>query len=69
VTSIRCESCNGKRTKLGLGCIEKDCDTCIGVGYVKAEEIKVKPKRIRPSRAKKPVVEAVKKLTEDESSV
>lgn len=41
----RCECCNGKGTLLGLGCMDKECDNCAGVGYVKVEE--AKPKRVR----------------------
>lgn len=58
----RCDCCRGRGKLLGLGCMEKDCDNCAGVGYVKVEEAKPVVKRIRSSRAKsaqKDFVEAV----------
>lgn len=34
---MRCTACMGKKIILGMGCIEKKCEPCLGVGYVKDE--------------------------------
>ncbi len=38
---MRCDSCHGKKTVIGLGNIVKDCPACKGVGYVNFEPAKV----------------------------
>lgn len=35
---VRCDCCNGRRTIVGLGGMEKKCGNCHGVGHVKVVE-------------------------------
>ena len=30
----RCDTCKGRKVLMGLGCIEKKCQTCSGLGWV-----------------------------------
>jgi hypothetical protein len=30
----RCECCKGRGKVVGLGCMERECNTCAGVGYI-----------------------------------
>lgn len=41
----RCKKCNGKKSIMHLGGLEKKCPECYGVGHVKVEEIKDKKKK------------------------
>lgn len=34
---IRCDSCNGRKRVLGMGGMEKTCQPCKGVGWIKDE--------------------------------
>lgn len=38
MTTIRCYKCDGKKTIIGLGMINKECDCCHGVGHVKVAD-------------------------------
>ena len=51
----RCETCMGKKTIIGLGCLIKDCPSCKGVGHIKVvldhDEVHIdNPKRGRPKK-------------------
>lgn len=50
MTLSRCDCCNGRRHIVGLGGIERECDNCDGVGFVKVAEpvVVVKRKRAAP---------------------
>ena len=36
----RCPSCNGKKKVAPLGFIEKDCNTCKGIGFINSTPYK-----------------------------
>ena len=41
----RCACCKGQGKIVGLGCIERDCVNCAGVGYISAEPVPKKRTR------------------------
>ena len=41
---IRCESCLGRKTMMGMGGMKKDCPLCKGIGYIKTKEDKSQEK-------------------------
>jgi DnaJ-class molecular chaperone len=45
MTTTRCETCQGKKTIIGLGMISKQCPDCKGVGHVKVDDSKEKRKQ------------------------
>ncbi|HEX2549329.1 MAG TPA: hypothetical protein VHM20_05835 [Gammaproteobacteria bacterium] len=56
----RCESCEGRKTILGLGGIRRNCQVCNGVGWVKKSiekepDVIVEAKPVRRGRPKKEV--------------
>lgn len=48
----RCESCQGKKTIMGVGMIEKKCSTCSGIGWLSEGEQEI-PKIIPVTHKKK----------------
>lgn len=50
MTLSRCDCCMGRRKITGLGGMERECDNCKGVGFVKVAEpvVAVKRKRAAP---------------------
>lgn len=57
---VRCLLCNGKKTIVGLGMLEKECPTCYGVGYVDSKP-KDSVKDVKKASAKGPVKVEVKR--------
>ena len=47
----RCDTCTGRKTVIGLGCMIKECPTCYGVGFVTVKDEPVVPKRTRKPRS------------------
>ena len=47
----RCESCKGQGKVVGLGCMQKECPACAGVGYIAVDEKPVSVKRTRKPRS------------------
>lgn len=45
---VRCATCNGKKSVMGLGMLEKECPTCYGVGYIDPA-----PKEVKKAASKK----------------
>lgn len=45
---VRCDTCNGRKKKIGLGGMQKDCDACKGIGWI---ELK---KEVQPEAAPEP---------------
>jgi len=39
---MRCHRCNGRKTILGLGMIEKQCHECFGIGWVAKNSVEIK---------------------------
>jgi len=56
MTTERCGNCRGRRVIIGLGCIEKDCPNCKGVGHVKVDTVdtSVVAPVVRVKRSRKP---------------
>jgi DnaJ-class molecular chaperone len=43
----RCDQCNGRKKKVGLGGMPKDCDKCKGIGWLEPKEpVESKPVEI-----------------------
>ena len=53
---VRCKSCEGRKSMVGLGGMKKTCDVCKGIGHVKADvpgvDVVVKRKRRSPDEMK-----------------
>ena len=43
----RCPICNGTKEVIGLGLLRKECDECLGVGYIAKEPLETPMKRTR----------------------
>lgn len=59
----RCESCNGRKTVIGLGCMSKECPECYGVGFVTVKDEPVPVKRTRKKRS-----EPCPEITEEQAA-
>lgn len=50
---VRCPVCRGRKKIIGLGLLEKDCDHCVGIGWISKKPVEIKVKKSRKKSIEK----------------